>query len=298
MITENQFSVLVQAESARADVPLTQRFFVEKTGLSIGTVNKTVRQLTEDGLLDSTGITDLGRQALEPFRAKRAILLAAGFGSRMVPVTLNTPKPLVRVHGVRIIDTLLDAVLAAGIEEIIVVRGYLGEQFDQLLSKYPMIRFVENPLFNETNNISSVMLVRHLLQNAYVFEADTILYNKSLITKYQYASNYLAKYVEKTDDWCFHLNRGIITKALMGGANSYLWYGISYWSAADGAKLEKHIPEYYATPGGKERIWDMVALEAKKSEYKIRARLCTEGDIVEVDSFKELKAVDPAYRVE
>jgi hypothetical protein len=82
-----------------------------------------------------------GLAALEPYRMRRAIFIAAGFGSRMVPVTLNTPKPLVRVNGVRIIDTLLDAVLAAGITEIYIVRGWLGEQFDQLLYKYPMIRY-------------------------------------------------------------------------------------------------------------------------------------------------------------
>ena len=68
---------------------------------------------------------------------KRAVFVAAGFGSRMVPITLNTPKPLVRVNGTRIIDTLLDAVVEAGIPEIVIVRGYLGEQFDQLLYKYP-----------------------------------------------------------------------------------------------------------------------------------------------------------------
>ena len=87
--------------------------------------------------------------ALEPYRAKRAIFIAAGFGSRMVPITFNTPKPLVRVHGQRIIDGLIDACLEAGINEIYIVRGYLAEQFDQLLYKYPMIRFLENPVYNE-----------------------------------------------------------------------------------------------------------------------------------------------------
>ena len=78
----------------------------------------------------------------------------------MVPITLNTPKPLVRVNGTRIIDSLLDAVVEAGIPEIVIVRGYLGEQFDQLLYKYPNIRFVENPIYNEANNISSAVCVR------------------------------------------------------------------------------------------------------------------------------------------
>ena len=84
-------------------------------------------------------ITDKGLETLEPYRAKRAVFIAAGFGSRMVPITLNTPKPLVRVHGKRIIDSLIDACLEADIREIYIARGYLAEQFDQLLYKYPMI---------------------------------------------------------------------------------------------------------------------------------------------------------------
>ena len=106
----------------------------------------------------------------------------------MIPITFNTPKPLVRVHGKRIIDTLLDAVVAAGIQEIIVVRGYLAEQFDQLLYKYPMIKFVENPAYNDANNISSAMCVRYMLSNAYVFEADLLLSNPDIIKKYHYRS--------------------------------------------------------------------------------------------------------------
>ena len=121
---------------------------------------------------------------MEPYKVKRAVFIAAGFGTRLVPITLNTPKPLVRVHGERIIDSLIDACLEAGIEEIYIVRGYLAEQFDQLLYKYPMIRFLENPLYNEANNISSALVARYLLSNAYVFEADLLLYNPKIIRKY------------------------------------------------------------------------------------------------------------------
>lgn len=102
-----------------------------------------MQELTELQYVSEGEITGAGISALEPYRAKRAIFIAAGFGSRLVPITFNTPKPLVRVHGQRIIDGLIDACLDAGINEIYIVRGYLAEQFDQLLYKYPMIRFLE-----------------------------------------------------------------------------------------------------------------------------------------------------------
>ena len=184
---------------------LSQREIAEATGLSVGSVNKTMKDMTELGYVDNGLLTEKGLEALEPYRVKRAIFLAAGFGSRMVPITFNTPKPLVRVHGVRMIDTLLDAVVAAGIGEIYIVRGYLGEQFDQLLYKYPMIKFIENPSYNEANNISSAMCVRYLMQNAYVLEADLVLSNPKLIRKYEYRSNFLGVSVEKArGDLCAH----------------------------------------------------------------------------------------------
>ena len=154
--------------------------------------------------------------ALEPYRAKRAVFLAAGFGSRLLPVTLNTPKPLVRVKGKRIIDGLQDECLALGISEIYIVRGYLGEQFDQLKSKYPMIQFLENPIYNETNNISSAMCARYLLSNCYVFEADLIL-SPGLLRRYHYTSSFLACHGDRVDDWCFKVKDGFITDEILGG---------------------------------------------------------------------------------
>ncbi len=110
-----EFKVLELLES-RGGGALTQREIASSLSVSVGTVNRVVAELAERGFVESGLITEAGLAALEPYRVKRVVFIAAGFGSRMVPITLNTPKPLVRVHGKRIIDSLLDAVVAAGIE--------------------------------------------------------------------------------------------------------------------------------------------------------------------------------------
>lgn len=294
MLTKKQFDVLTALE---ADAKLTQRALAQKTGMSLGTANKTLSELSALGYTKDGALTESARAALEPYRVKRAIFIAAGFGSRLVPITLNTPKPLVRVKGKRIIESLLDAVVAAGIEEIYIVRGYLSEQFDQLLYKYPTIKFIENPAYNEANNISSMMCARYLLQSAYVFEADLLLYNPALITKYQYSTNYLGVPVAMTNDWCFTVKNGYITHLGVGGRDCYHMFGISYWSAEDGAKLAGHIEKVYQSPGGKERYWDQVAFDYYPSEYKISVRECSFEDIVEIDTFRELKQLDETYDV-
>lgn len=296
MLNKKEFGILTYLE-ANNNVKLTQKELAEELNFSVGTVNKLWNELEEKGFIANKQITKKGLEALEPYRVKRAIFIAAGFGSRLVPITLNTPKPLVRVKGVRIIDTLLDAVVAAGIEEIIIVRGYLAEQFDQLKYKYPMVKFVENPLYNEANNISSVMCIRYLLSNAYVLEADLLLSNPKLITKYQYSSNYLGVPTDKTDDWCLYLDGDRIKKISVGGVDCYHMFGISYWSEDDGRKLCNHVEQVYNSPGGKERYWDQVALGEYIKEYNIGVRECTFDDIVEIDTFRELKELDKVYDI-
>ena len=293
-LTRKQFDVLTYLE--KNEGVKTQREIAEGTKMSVGSVNRTMASLVEEGLLVDKKLTDKAYLELEPYRAKRAIFFAAGFGSRMIPITLNTPKPLVRVNGVRIIDTMLDAVIAAGITEIYIVRGYLGEQFDQLLYKYPTVKFIENPAYNESNNISSAMCARHLMQNAYVMEADFVLKTPSLITKYQYTSNYLGVPVETTDDWCFETKNRVITRQKIGGVNCYHEFGISYWNGEDGAKLYEDLKYVYEMPGGKERFWDRAPLEYCRDHYQVEVRSCTFEDVIEVDTFSDLKRLDESYR--
>lgn len=295
-LTKKQFDVLVTLAEQEGKV-LSQRELADVSGLSLGSVNRTMKELTESKLVQDGTITDKGRTALESYRVRRAVFIAAGFGSRLVPITFNTPKPLVRVHGQRIIDGLIDACLGAGIEDITIVRGYLGDQFDQLLYKYPMLKFIENPVYNEANNISSAMVARYLLGNAYVFEADLVLSNPKLITKYQYQSNFLGIKMERSDDWCFDTKDGIITAQKVGGLNTHQMVGISYWTEEDGKKLANHIKQAYEMPGGKEFYWEQVALKVFKDQYRVAVRECRAEDIVEIDTFRELKAIDKTYDV-
>ena len=296
-LSRKQFDVLEVL--ATAEGPLTQRKLEELTGHSLGTVNRVVKELSDLGLVNNGALTHAGLDALEPYRVKRAVFIAAGFGSRMVPITFNTPKPLVRVHGVRIIDRLIDACLGAGIDEIVIVRGYLGELFDQLLYKYPMIRFLENPVYNEANNISSALVARYLLSNAYVFEADLLISNPKIIRKYHYMSDFLAIKKDRSDDWCFRVQDGVIVEEKVGGQGEDIWQmvGVSYWNAADGHKLSQDIQDVYQSPGGKERYWEQVPLVYCREHYSVEVLPCREEDIVEIDTFNELKAIDKTYDV-
>lgn len=294
MLTKKQFDVLDEIVESKKN--LSQRELATRTHISVGGVNKILGELNALGYLGGEGVTEAGLRAIEPYRVRRAVIIAAGFGSRLVPITLSTPKPLVRVNGRRIVETTLDALVEAGIDDIYLVRGYLAEQFDSLLPRYPNLKFIENPLYNEANNISSVFAASDYLEGAYILEADLLLSNRSLIRKYQYQSNYLGIPVDKTDDWCFYVKNGIVQKMAVGGEFCHQMVGISYWTEEDGKKLKRDVKEVFYSPGGKERYWDQVPLEYCIDNYKIGVRECTFDDIVEIDTFSELKAIDESYR--
>lgn len=293
-MTRKEFDVLAYLERTRGK--RSQRAIAGGVGVSVGTVNKILATLHERAwITPDLTLTEEGYGVLEPYRAKRMVILAAGLGSRLLPLTLNTPKPLIRVHGKRIIDTAIDAALAVGIEEIYVVRGYLAEQFDQLAGKYPQVRFLENPAYNETNNISSAMCALSLLQNAYVMEADLVINNPDVIRKYHYTSDCLGVPVAVTDDWCLTSQNGIVTGLKLGGADCHHLFTVYYWNAEDGQKLQRHIEEVYHSPGGKQRFWDQVPLIYYPKEYQVEIAECAMEDVTEIDTLRELQAVDKAY---
>ena len=295
MLQQKEFNILSVIEEQ--NTKLSQREIAKLTNLSIGTVNSTIAKLEESNFINEGKITQQGLSELEPYRVKKIIFIAAGFSSRLAPITLNTPKPLIRVNGQRIIDSMLDTATNLGIEEIYIVRGHLSEQFDQLTYKYPNIKFIDNPKYNEENNISSAFCAKDLFENAYICEADIILKNPHLLKKYQYNSNYCGVKCERTDDWCLFENKGKITGVSVGGINGYRMVGISYWTENDGKKLSEYVERVYNMPGGKERYWDDVPLTYFIDDFNLYIRECTNEDFIEIDTFKELKAIDSVYNI-
>ena len=299
-LTRYQFDVLTYIDR-NGKKKYSQRNLSDMLAVSLGTINKTLLELQELNYLqldinNEYSVSVDGYKALEPYKVKKAIILAAGFGSRLAPVTLDTPKPLVSVNGTRIIDSLLDALLEKGIQDIYIVRGYKKDKFDVLLQKYPTLQFIDNELFNVTNNISSLVKAVNYIDRCYICEADLLLSNKDLIRKYEFTTNYLGCKVNETDDWCFTKKGKYINQFQRGGEDCYLTYGISYWSEEDSVKLRTDLLKVFNSRGGKELFWDFVALKQFKKKYQIEIRECGKFDIVEIDNFSELVALDSSYK--
>lgn len=298
-LTRYEFELLTYIEKHGAR-EYALRELADELCISGAEIYRCTETLQNAGALEKQGsrlaITKAGLDALEPYRVKRAIILAAGFGSRMMPATADRPKPMVEVKGVRIIDTLLDALVAVGITDITVVRGYKKEKLDALREKYPFITLVDNDIYDTANNISSAMAVLDKLRGGcYFCEADLYITNPHIITKYQYCSNILGSYSLETDDWSFRLQDGHICDYQKGNTYCYNYYGISYWTAEDCDKLRPDFAAVWESPEGRDYFWEFIPLVLRKENYAVEVRQCRKQDIMEIDNFSELVQLDPSY---
>lgn len=228
---------------------------------------------------------------------KRAIIMAAGFGNRMKPITLETPKPMVKVNGKRMIDTVIDALHENGIFEIYIVVGYLKEKFEELKETYPDITLIENPYFDTCNNISSLYVARNFIEDAIILDGDQIIYNRSIVKADFEKSGYNAVWTdEETDEWLMQVENNTVTScSRTGGKSGWQLYSISRWTKEDGQKLKRHLEVEFEEKKNTQIYWDDVAMFCYPKEYDLGIMEMQANDIVEVDNFEELLAIDSSY---
>ncbi len=291
LLTLQEFEILMQlinpSKSPHNNVPNSA---TDQTGLQ-GLLNKKLVKRTHNKILT----TPNAELALETYRVKRAVILAAGRGERLRPESDQIPKPMTKVHTQRFVETQLDALARVGISDITIVRGYKGEMFDELLGEYPHLKFIDNPEWHSAGAIVSAALAIDKLAGAYLIEGDLYMKNTSILRPFEYRSSWYSQPIPTENDWFFSVDETERIQALDFGTTDhhrhYKYVGIQYWAPREAELLKADLKTVLATPSGRQAFIESVPFAPHTGTYEIYARKIGPDDATEVDTYEELLAL-------
>ena len=263
-----------------------QRELAEESGYSLGVVNRCLRSLTETGYVRADGtLTQNGQALLAENRPRRAVILAAGFGMRMVPINTETPKGLLQVHGERLIDRLIRQLHQALIRDIRVVVGFLKEQYEYLIDEFG-VELVVNPDYARKNNLHTVDRVRSALSDCYVVPCD-LYCTENPFRAHEFYSWYMVSEAPAPDS-TVRVNRKQALIPVSENGNRMI--GICYLTADDGRKVSEKVHALCLDSRMDGAFWE----EALYAEGKMlpAARVVPEGQVVEINTYEQLRELD------
>ena len=228
-----------------------------------------------------------------------AIIMAAGKGERLRPITLTTPKPLIKINGTPMIENLISSLRKRGIEDITIVTGYLKEKLEYLKEKYG-VNIINNPDYEIANNISSLYYAKEKLGNTIIMDGDQIINDISIIKTDFTRSGYtcIINGNEFVNEWILELDEDskIISCARTGATNGYILKSLSFWTSEDSEKLRKYLSFDYKKQKKSNIYWDDVAMFGHRDDFELYGYVIDKNSIIEIDSLDELKEIDSSYK--
>ncbi|WP_462134689.1 NTP transferase domain-containing protein, partial [Slackia piriformis] len=291
MLSKNEFEILNALRMASAS---SQRKLAERSGVSLGTVNKVLKSLSERGLIDGYSVTEQGMDALASHKVENAVIMAAGLSSRFAPISYEKPKGLLKVKGEVLIERQIRQLQEAGISDITVVVGYKKEHFFYLEREFG-VSIVVNEEYASRNNNSSLMKVRHKLGNTFVCSSDDY-FTENPFEPYVYKAYYASVFVEgETKEWCIKPGAGDrIESVTVGGRDSHIMLGHVYFDRVFSRSFVRILEEEYDLPDTADKLWEEIYVDHIK-ELDMVLRPYRDGVIHEFDSLDELREFDPYF---
>lgn len=267
---------------------INQRSLAEESGHSLGVVNKALKELMRTGYLDEyVRPTSKALEEVKRKMPKRAVILAAGFGMRMVPINTEMPKGLLEVNGEPLIERVIKQLQEVGIYEIYIVVGFLKEKYEYLIDEYG-VELVVNADYASKNNLHSIKLVKEHLENAYIIPCD-IWCDRNPFHQHELYSWYMVSdLVDNESNVRVNRKMELVTVPKSSGGNAMI--GIAYLTKEDAEVVSNKIDELSKNPRYDNSFWEEALYN--KDRMSIAARVVHSSDVVEINTYEQLRDLD------
>ena len=213
------------------------------------------------------------------YKVDNAVIMAAGASSRFAPLSYEMPKSLISVRGEVLIERQIRQLKEAGIDDIIIVTGYMKHSFEYLREKFG-VTIVENDAYNVRNNNSTIYAVRDLLRNTYICSSDNYFTADPFEAEVD-DSYYAALYAD---------GNGVT----VGGENSWYMLGHTFWNEDFSKEFVDVLTREYDRPETADKLWEAIYAE-HLDRLKMKIRRYKDSDIFEFDCLDELREFDSSY---
>lgn len=267
---------------------INQRILSEVSGHSLGVVNRSLKALIKDGYLnDAIKPTERARYEYNTRIPKNAIILAAGFGMRMVPINLTTPKAMLEVNNEPLVERIIKQLHEIGVKDITIVVGFMKESFEYLIDEYE-VELVVNPDYAGKNNMSSLALVADRISNSYIVPSDIWCDQNPFNSHEMYSWYMVSDLVDNESDVRVNRKMELVKTGEHSGGNTMV--GIAYLLEEDAATIREQIVEMNASGMYDRKFWEIALYNGDR--MVIPARVVHSSDVVEINTYEQLRELD------
>lgn len=267
---------------------INQRTLAKDSGYSLGAVNKTLKVLTEENYIDDNGQpTEKTQKELLKKQPKNAIILAAGFGMRMIPINLEMPKALLEINGEVLIERIIRQLHEAGIYNISVVVGFMKEHFEYLIDDFG-VELIVNEQYSVKNNLYSVKLVCDKLENSYIIPCDIWCASNPFSQTEFYSWYMVSDFIDQ--DSTVHVNRKNELVSIKPGIGGNQMIGISYLLKEEAEQVRSNIEFLSNSTENNSLFWEEALF--KNGKMITAAKVISSNQAVEINTYEQLREVD------
>lgn len=265
---------------------VNQRILSEVSGHSLGAVNRSLKNLIREGYIDEyIRPTDLAKKEIQDKSPQKAIILAAGFGMRMVPINTQGPKALMEVNGEPLIERIIQQLHEVGLKKIYVVVGFMKDQFEYLIDEYG-IELIVNEEYGEKNNLHSLALAAKYLSNTYIIPCD-IWCDRNPFHKNELYSWYMVSDLVDNES-TVRVNRKMELVTHQQSGNQMV--GIAYLEGEQSKLVKERLRKFDRTPKYNDSFWEETLINGEK--LIVQAKVVHASDVVEINTYEQLRELD------